>query len=305
MNSSVSADLRLLKTAIAERAKGEGRNATALKRLHVSKAYGVSSKIPRIYKPCLCLIAQGAKQILAGKESYIYSPSHYLLVSAELPLVGQIIQANKDKPYFGLQIELDMREIADLMPVPAVKDNSPAGGAIRQGRVDGSLLAAVARLMRLLDAPQDIAPLAPLILREIYYRLLQGEHGAYLARKAAPDGYAERIAKAADAIKEQFDMPIKVEDLAQSANMSLSSFHAHFKQVTHLSPLQYQKHLRLAEGRRLMLSGGMGAGQAAYMVGYASISQFCREYARFFGKPPKQDIAGLRQAIAERSYSFA
>jgi len=279
----------------------EGRNSTAIAGLHLAKACKAGFAVPRLYEPCLCIIAQGQKQILSDQTVYTYSPAHYLLVSVNLPLAGRVTQATRDRPYYGLQIRLDSQKIREFLPFSAIKNHAALPNrhikAVATGLMPDKLLDAIMRLVRLLDSPQDIAPLAPLILSEIYYRLLQGEHSACLAQLFGGTSRTGQIAKVTNYIKNSLNKPIKVEDLARLANMSPSSFYNHFRQVTAMSPLQYHKRLRLTEARRLMLNNTIKAAAAAYQVGYESASQFNRDYSRLFGAPPGQDIARMKTDI--------
>jgi AraC-like DNA-binding protein len=248
----------------------------------------------------ICLIAQGRKRVLLGEESYVYDAHHFLITSVDLPIVAQIIEASTERPYLGLALQLDPREIAQLMvdgniPPPPTKQAS-RGMAV--GELSVPLLGAFLRLIDLLDNPRDIPILAPLVEREILYRLLVGEQQVRLQQIAAAGTHGHQIARAIEWLKDNFARPFRVDDLASYTGMSASSLHQHFRALTAMSPLQFQKRLRLNEARRLMLTEHLDAGTAAFQVGYESPSQFSREYSRLFGAPPLRDIKALGQVPA-------
>jgi AraC-like DNA-binding protein len=251
--------------------------------------------------PSLCVVAQGSKEVHLGERRYQYDRYHYLLVTAELPLVGQVLEASQERPYLSLILTLDSSLVSSVMveaghvapqsqtAVPAI-DVSPLG--VR-------LLGAMVRLVRLLDTPEEAPVLTPLITREIVYRLLVGEQGGRLRHIAVVDGESHRIARALKRLHEQFDQTIRVESLAEELGMSTSSFYHHFKAVTEMSPLQFQKQLRLQEARRLMLAEDLTASSAAHQVGYNDASHFSREYKSLFGQPPMRDVEQLREAAMQ------
>lgn len=249
-----------------------------------------------MYEPSICLIAQGAKRVLLGDETYVYDAQHFLITSVNLPTVAQIIKASRERPWLGLKLKLDQREISQLMVnsnlPPLRTQQSSRGMAI--GEVTLPLISAFQRLIDLLAEPKDIPILAPIIQREIVYRLLVGDQGARLRQMASAGSQSQQIARAIDWLKSHFTNPVRIEDLATQVNMSTSTFHHHFRALTAMSPLQYQKCLRLNEARRLMLSERLDATSAAFEVGYQSPSQFSREYSRSFGAPPLRDITNLR-----------
>ncbi len=232
-----------------------------------------------------------------GDDSYVYDAHNFLLTSVDLPTFVQVIKASKEKPYLGLVLNIDQREISQLMvdsnlPPPRPQQSSRG---MATGEVTLQLITAFQRLIELLDEPKDIPILAPIIKREIFYRLLIGDQGARLRQIAAAGSQSNQIARAIDWLKGNFTKPLRIDDLAALVNMSTSTFHHHFRQVTAMSPLQYQKWLRLNEARRLMLAREQDATTAAFQVGYESPSQFSREYSRMFGAPPLRDVANLRQ----------
>lgn len=288
MNKSQQKELSVI---IDKLSNGDGIHKTIVPGLNVIKMSATNMLIPVVYDPSLCVIVQGKKQVMLEDEIYKYKPSEYLVVSVDLPVIGAVIEATEKEPYLCLQIDLDPRQISDLLI--EAQQNIPAGSTTGRGvfvgKVDESLSDCTLRLARLLNTPRDIALLAPMIMREIHYRLLNGEYGSIIAQLGLKGSNMHSISKVIRNIKSNFDKPMMVEDMADLAGMSLSSFHVHFKEVTAMSPLQYQKRLRLMEARRLMIADNMDATNTAYKVGYESPSQFSREYARMFGMPPMRD----------------
>ena len=254
----------------------------------------------RMYEPRICLIAQGAKRVLLGDDTYVYGESHFLITSVNLPTVVQIIKASPEKPCLGLILKLDQREISQLMVDSNLPLSHPqqSSRGMATGEVTLPLLTAFQRLVDLLAEPKDIPILAPIIQREIFYRLLTGDQGARLRQIASSGSQSQQIARAIDWLKDNFTRPLRIDDLATQVNMSTSTFHHHFRTLTAMSPLQYQKWLRLNEARRLMLIENQDASTVAFLVGYESPSQFSREYCRLFGAPPLRDITSLRQMSA-------
>ncbi|SHJ83414.1 transcriptional regulator, AraC family [Malonomonas rubra DSM 5091] len=258
----------------------------------------LSEPLTGAYEPSICLIAQGAKRVMLGEDSYRYDASHYLFSGLHLPVVAQIIEASPDKPYLGLKLTFDYRDISQLMAdsqLPPPRSQKTDRG-MSTGKMTVPLANAFQRLVDLLDEEQDIPILAPVIQREIWYRLLVGDEGARLRQLAATGTQSQQVARAITWLKENFSEPLRVENLAEMASMGTSTFHHHFRNMTALSPLQYQKQLRLQEARRLMLADHLDAANAAFQVGYESPSQFSREYSRQFGAPPVRDISNLREA---------
>jgi AraC-like DNA-binding protein len=270
---------------------------TAIPGLTLYRRDKPSEPISIMYEPRICVIAQGAKRVLLGDETYVYDAQHYLITSVDLPAFVQIIKASREKPCLGLVLKLDQRVMSQLMvdsnlPPPRPQQSSRG---ITTGEVTSPLLAAFQRLIDLLSEPKDIPILAPVIEREIFYRLLIGDQGVRLRQMASTGSQSQQIARAIDWLKGNFTQPLRIDDLAAQVNMSTSTFHHHFRAVTAMSPLQYQKWLRLSEARRLMLAEDQDATTAAFQVGYESPSQFSREYGRLFGAPPLRDITILRQ----------
>ena len=275
---------------------GKERLDTDIKGLSLHRWENPTEPTSYMLAPSVCLIGQGKKRLFLGEEIYIYDAHHFLITSVDLPVVTQIIEASPVKPYLGLTMELDLRVIAQLMldnhTVPERRKKDRLGG-IAVSEVTGSLLDAFNRLLDLADQPEDLPALAPLIQQEIFYRLLKGEQGARLRQIVSAGNHGYQIARAIDWLKENFSQPIKVEDLASRVGLSVSAFHNHFRVMTAMSPLQFQKKMRLNEARRLMLADHVDASKAAFEVGYESPSQFSREYSRLFGAPPMRDIKNL------------
>lgn len=253
-----------------------------------------------MYEPSICMAVQGAKRVILGEDTYVYDAHHYLITSVHLPTIVQIIDASPEKPYLGLRLKLDLREVSQLMVdsnLPQPRPQKSSRG-MATGEMTLPIIRAFQRLIDLLGETQDVPILAPNIQREIMYRLLVGEQGERLRQIATAGSQSQQIAKAIGWLKSNYFLAISMDDLAAQANMSTSTFHHHFRSLTALSPLQYQKQLRLQEARRLMLSERMDAANAAFQVGYESPSQFNREYNRQFGAPPLRDITKLRQMSA-------
>jgi AraC-like DNA-binding protein len=255
------------------------------------KDHGVSS-------PALCVIAQGSKEVLLGDDCYRYDANHYLITAAALPTATRVTEASEERPYLGVVLGLDPALIGSVM----VEAGHPAPGdqtAVRAFEVsplDAGLLDAVVRLVGLLDSPVDEARfLRPLVTREIIFRLLKGEQGGRLRQIAVLGGHSHRIARAIERLQKDFDRPLRIEDIARELGMSVSGFHYHFRAVTAMSPLQFQKRMRLQEARHLMLAEDLDAASAGYRVGYSDASHFNREYKRLFGAPPMRDMERLRE----------
>ncbi len=268
--------------------------STAVRRLSLFRADEPTAPVPAVYDASLCLIAQGAKQVSLHDRHLTYDAAHYLLVSVDLPLVGHVTQASSDAPYLCCKIDIDQAALADL--ILAEGDRAPKAELppLAVYRSDDDLVDAACRLVRLLDRPESIAALAPLIEREILYRLLSGPHGPALRAMAVADSHLNQVSRAIATIRSGFDRQLRISEVAAAAGMSPSSLHEHFKAVTRMTPLEYQKQLRLQEARRLMLAEGASAGAAGFAVGYDSPSQFSREYGRLFGAPPRRDIQRLQ-----------
>jgi AraC-like DNA-binding protein len=277
------------------RALPEDGAAEPLKGLHLNRTSTPSEPLHGVSKPSFCVIAQGSKELLLGDSRYRYDPAHYLLATVELPVVGQVLEASAERPYLSFRLELDPALVGSVM-VEAGHLSSPNREAVRAidvSPLDAELLDATVRLVRLLDSPAEERVLRPLITREIIYRLLMGEQGNRLRHLALLGG--NRIAEAVERLRKDFDQPLRIESLARELGMSVSGFHHHFKAVTAMSPLQFQKQLRLQEARRILLGESLDAASAGYRVGYDDASQFSREYKRLFGQPPLRDVERLRE----------
>jgi AraC-like DNA-binding protein len=289
--------LASLNERIAQWTKSEGATTTVVPGLRLVR-YGAPSKpVSVMYEPCVCVATQGAKRVLLGGETYEYAPGNFLVSSVHLPAVAQITKASPEKPFQGLVLKLDPREITQLMvdgnlPPPRVRQSDRG---MTCGTMTAPLLTAIHRLIDLLEEPKDVPILAPVIRREITYRLLIGEQGDRLRQVALAGSHGHQVSQAIQWLQAKYTEPLRVEDLAERVHMSPSAFHHHFRAMTAMSPLQYQKWLRLSEARRLMLAENLNAGSAALQVGYESPSQFSREYRRLFEKPPLQDITRLRR----------
>lgn len=249
--------------------------------------------------PSFCVIAQGRKNIVLGDETFQYDPAHFLITTMGLPMTGEVIRATEEEPYLGLRLVLDPAVATSVLIESGV--SQPRGDGlgvtgVDVSRLDADLLDAVVRLVRLTERPGEYAALSPLIMREILYRLAHGAQAHRLRHLATFGGQAHRMVRAVETLRRNFNKPLKVEEVAEGLGMSVSGFHAHFKAATAMSPLQFQKQIRLQEARRLMLSENLDAGEAGFRVGYEDQSHFSREYKRHFGEPPVRDVARLREA---------
>jgi AraC-like DNA-binding protein len=296
----LSAQQAELAGRVARNTRCDGLTETPVPGLALLRASEPSQPLPSVYHPSLCVVVQGRKRALLGDEVFVYDPLHYLVVSMTLPVTSQIIDATREQPYLCLRIDIDPHMVTELLaqlePVPTSRE--PASRPLFLARTSAPLLDAVLRLARLLDTPEEAPVLAPLALREIHYRVLTGELGDRLRHLCEIDGPSQRVARAIELLKQRYADTLRVEDLAAAAHMSPSALHQRFKAVTTMSPLQFQKQLRLQEARRLMLVDGMEAAVAGHRVGYESPSQFSREYRRLFGAPPRREITAVRLAGA-------
>jgi AraC-like DNA-binding protein len=286
-----------LRDTIARLTEGSENIATAIPGLILYKRIGPTEPYSAMYEPSVCLITQGAKRVVLGEDSYVYDAQHFLITSVNLPTVVQIIKASPEKPCLGIVLKLDLREVSQMMvdsKLPPPREQSSSRG-MATGEVTLPLLAAFQRLVGLFDEPKDIPILAPIMQREILYRLLVSDQGARLRQIALAGSQGHQIAQAIDWLKGNYARPLRIDDLASQVYMSTSTFHHHFRGLTAMSPLQYQKWLRLNEARRLMLTERLDAASAAMQVGYESPTQFSREYSRQFGAPPLRDIKNLRR----------
>jgi AraC-like DNA-binding protein len=278
-------------------------SAQPLPGLHLFRHSMPLEQVYSLVEPSVCVVAQGSKEFLLGESRYRYDPFHYLLVTVDLPYVGQILEASKEHPFLCLRLDLAPTLVGEiLVEAGHVSPRTHADvRAITVSPVDGSLLDAMVRVARLLDAPDEARVLLPLVTREIIYRLLKGEQGDRLRHLALLGGYTPSIARAVERLRQDFDQPLCIEQLAHELGMSVSGLQHHFKAVTALSPSQFQKRLRLLEARRLLLGENIDAKGAAYRVGYQDASHFNREYKSLFGVPPMRDVQRLREETLSSS----
>lgn len=283
---------------IAAYAPHDGSFEMRIPGLHASRMSRINSECFHTLRlPSLCIVVQGAKTVIVGQDVYEYDASRMIVFSVALPVASQVTQASPSAPYLGFKLDLDPHKIAELVLKVYPNGLPPAQErkAVYVAPLDDSIVNAAIRLMECLAHPGDPELLAPLVMDEILIRLLRSPIGVRVAQMGFAESSIQRVEKAISWLRANYSQPIKVEELAELVHMSASSFHEHFKAVTSMSPLQYQKTLRLQEARRLMLSTLIDAGTASQRVGYLSPSQFSREYSRFFGCAPTKDIARLRQ----------
>lgn len=295
-------DLARLADLLLAHAPYDGTFELRLPGVHVSRASRAHKDFHHaVQRPGLCLVAQGAKRVMLGQELYEYDASRVLVYSVDVPVSAQVTQASLDAPYLGLRIDLDLARITELtakvypLGLPRRGEGRGEGRAICVDQLDAPVINAVVRLMELASRPGEAELLAPLVLDEILIRLLRSALGPRVALIGQEESQLHRVSKAVSWVRANFDQPLDVERLATLVHMSPSSFHQHFKAVTSMSPLQYQKAIRLQEARRLMLLTRLDAGTAGRRVGYESPSQFTREYGRYFGSAPTKDVARLRE----------
>ncbi|MED4585846.1 AraC family transcriptional regulator [Brevibacillus choshinensis] len=274
----------------------DGVHQTAIPSLFFMRDSNASVPKYGVYKPSFCMVVQGKKEVWLSQERFRYSPTDYLVASVHLPVTAQVTEATPDVPYLGFKLEFTSNQILEALGHSEIRvgprENAKRGMFV--SRMEMPLLDAVIRLARLLDDPKDIPILAPLFTKEILYRILQGQHGVTLEQIAVEGSSANQIKDVIEHITNNYARSFRIEELAEIANMSVSSFHRHFKEVTAMSPIQFQKQLRLQEARRLLLTESADATDVAFRVGYESPSQFSREYSRMFGFPPRQDIKRLK-----------
>lgn len=285
-----------LARAIERHTRGVADRATPIPELSLFRREALARPAVCMVEPSIVIVAQGAKRLLVGGEGYVYDAERFLVTSLDLPANSEVIDASVPKPCVGLVLKLDIRLLAELIAqapeAPPRERSLPTSVGV--GSITPALLEPIARLLALLDEPAAIPVLTSLIQREIHYRLLATDQAPRLRQIASVGSQSYRVARAIDWLKLHFAEPLRIEDLAARAQMSVSGLHHHFKQLTGMSPLQYQKRLRLNEARRLMLNDGAGAATAAFSVGYESPSYFSREYARLFGAPPRRDVEALK-----------
>ncbi|HSI37004.1 MAG: AraC family transcriptional regulator N-terminal domain-containing protein [Phycisphaerae bacterium] len=250
-------------------------------------------------EPCFCVIAQGAKTLTLGDDVFRYDPARYMIATVGVPMTAQVVEASPDRPYLSLRLDLDPALVGSVMVESDLAEprGTDGGGGVRAiavSALDAELLDATVRIVRLIERPEQYRALAPLVVREIVYRLLTGAQGGRMRHLATGGGHARRMVRAVAVLRKDFDKPLRIEAVAKQLGMSTSGFHAHFKAVTAMSPLQFQKRLRLQEARRLMLGEHLDAAEAGYRVGYEDPAYFSRDYKRHFGEPPGRDVERLR-----------
>ncbi|MBU3570053.1 AraC family transcriptional regulator [Priestia aryabhattai] len=277
--------------------KQDGVHPTTIPSLFLVRESIITEPISRVNEPSFCIILQGEKEVLLGEERFLYGPGHYIVASVDLPVTGQVIKASADSPYLAFKLEFTSSQVLEVLNGTDFKtgQGKNAKRAMYVSKVEPSLLDAVVRLASLLDTPQHIPVLAPLLKKEILYWILQGPHGEALEQMALEGSNASRIREVIDYIINKYEESFRIEKLAEIANMSVSSLHRHFKEVTAMSPIQFQKQLRLQEARHLLLAESTDVADVAFRVGYESQSQFSREYSRMFGFSPRVDIKRMRE----------
>jgi len=289
--------LREINAVIARSTEADGLTPTAIHHLFFARQSQPSLPLHTAQWPCFALVTQGSKRLTLGDEVYHYGAGDCLLVTMDLPVVSWIVEATPERPKLALGMAIDQTRLQEVLsrvhlPPETLRGDSPRGVAVHKAPAE--LLDAMLRLVRLLERPQDVPALAPLIEQEILYRLLTGPHGPTLLRIASASSPANKIAKAVAWLRQHYTEPLRIEQLAQLVGMSASSLHHHFQLATAMTPLQYQKRLRLQEARRLLLVERLDVGSAGYRVGYQSASQFSREYSRQFGQSPLRDVESAR-----------
>ncbi len=291
-----------LAALIDRHATEDGTNQTGIPRLNLIRGSRPTGLRYALHEPALCIVARGKKRMLLGEKAFLYGPERYLLVSVDLPVVAQVLEADPQDPYLCFRLDLDAAMLGDLLMdagLDAANGNRSTPG-LALSPADPGLLDATVRLLRLLDTPRDISILAPLAEREILYRLLTGEQAQTVRRIALGDGRMGQVSQAIGWIKDHYRESFSIGKVASEARMSRSALHEHFRAVTNMSPLQYQKRLRLQEARRLILGSSLDAAEAGFSVGYGSPSQFSREYARLFGAPPLRDAESLKASLLQQ-----
>ncbi|WP_260466524.1 AraC family transcriptional regulator [Pseudomonas moraviensis] len=284
---------------IGRHVRDDGVYSTAIPGVSLIRSASPTMPMPAVYEPTLCLVAQGRKQAMLGTTAYVYDPAKYLIASVDLPVMGSVIEASEAVPYLCLALDLDTAVLSELALRHPLREESvsapPAG--ITLNDTTPELLDAAVRLAGLLDRPRDIEALAPLVIREMLYRLLTENGNSIIRQMAQADSRLNQIAKVIAWLRSHYNEACRIDDLVSIAGMSRSSFHTHFKAITSMSPLEFRNQLRLQEARRLMVTEAVDAAEAGYAVGYESPSQFSRDYARLFGMPPAKDAWRLRTDI--------
>jgi AraC-like DNA-binding protein len=297
-SSPTEADLHSLAAMIDRYMPADGRSTLPLPNVHAIRASRPNTEVVHgVFKPSVCIVAQGAKRVYLGSEMFEYNQNRLLMCSMDLPVTAEVVEASHAAPYLGLILDLDLRRLSELTfkvfprGLPPVRENR----GVYLGDATSDLVNAATRLLKVMGDVREMELLAPMILDEILIRLLRSPVGGRLAQLAQAESHLQRVARAVDWVRAHFDEPMNVEALSELVHMSPSSFHAHFKTVTNQTPVQFQKSLRLREARRLMLNAGLDVTTASRRVGYVSSSQFIREYGRMFGNAPARDVTLLRE----------
>jgi AraC-like DNA-binding protein len=280
----------------------DGVHPTMIPSLFLIRESMVTEPIARVNETSFCIILQGEKEVWLAEERFRYGSAHYIVATADLPVTGQVIKASSERPYLALKLEFTPNQILEVISDSDIRagQKKNAKRAMFVSKVEPALLDAVMRLARLLENPQHIPVLAPLVKKEILYWILQGPHGESLKQMAIKGSNGNRIRDVIEHIIRNYDASFKIEELAELANMSVASLHRHFKEVTAMSPIQFQKQLRLQEARTMLLAQSTDIADVAFRVGYESQSQFSREYSRMFGCPPREDINRMRKSSLQR-----
>lgn len=286
---------------IEDQGGGQGLFPTPIEGFNIVRSFQAMMPMRQLYRPSLCVVLRGAKELCFGEHRLDYNAMECLVVTVKLPATGRIVEASAEAPYVGVLIDFDvamLRSVLEQLDEPPVPTSASAPGAF-VGKVDEPLVECILRLLRMSAMPKAISILYPSVMRDICYWLLSGPYGGELCKLALPESNVERVVKAIAVLHADFVRTLRVEELAGAARMSLSSFHQHFKALTSMTPLQFQKQLRLLEARRLMMSEAVNVAEAAYQVGYESASQFSREYSRTFGVAPKRDAMNQQRLHSE------
>lgn len=305
MNQEAAYNARRIETAREEivarmsRLLPEDGRINVFSDLLLIRRSGPAEPVQSLYQPAFCFVAQGRKRASVGGEVFLYDPFHYLIFTVDLPVAFEIEAASKELPYLGMSLNLDSALVASVIVESGlrIKKGDASVKAMNVSPIDADLLEAVTRLVRIAETPTEGKVLAPLVIKEIIYRLLVGGQGGRLAHLLTASD-TRRISKAIGHLREHFDKPLKMEEIARELGMSVSGFHHHFKSVTTMSPLQFQKQIRLQEARRLMLGEELDAASAGFRVGYEDPAYFNRDYKKIFGAPPQRDIARLRNSLS-------
>lgn len=297
----VKDDTRALRDELAERIRKAHPDDGLLEILpgvYFARTAGPTKPLHSIYHPCFCVIARGSKTVKVGDDSFTYDEGHYLIATMDLPTSSCVVDASEEDPYLSIRIDLDPALVAEVLLESEIDaDAQSSAKAMNVSEIDAELLDATLRLVKLLDTPADAKFMLPLLKRELIFRLLKGNQASRLAHLMS-NGDNRRISKAIETLRENFDQPIRIEAIARDLGMSVSGFHHQFKSITSMSPLQFQKQIRLQEARRLMLGEDLDAATAGFRVGYEDPSYFSRDYKKHFGAPPQRDIATIRSELS-------